>query len=329
MASVKQSSQSEQSIKLESSADSHVESVSHQDEKHIVQENCSGRCEDNLLDTDHEKSFVVNSSDLAQLSAVTAGDCAKSEELKLSAVTAGDCAKSEELKLSAVTAGDCAKSEELKLSAVTAGDCAKSEKLKLSAVTAGDCAKSEKLKLSAVTAGDCAKSEELKLSAVTADDCAKSEELKLSAVTAGDCAKSEELKLSAVTADDYAKSEELTPSLRDTKFHTKLEDNDAEDRLTDTVEVCDVSEEATNLCVVCQNAPVFYTLLQCRHACVCFTCIKLLEKCPMCRGFIDSYFRLDAAPDPVISDSVEEVVGPRVPWWEALNNRLNHLLGFE
>ena len=201
MASVKQSSQKEQSIKLESSADSHVESVSNQDEKHIVQENCSGRYEDNVLDTDHEKLFVFNSTDLAQSSAVTADDCAKSEELK--------------------------------------------------------------------------------------------------------------------------------PSLRDTKCHTKLEDSDAEDRLTDTDEVCDVLEEATNLCVVCQNAPVFYTLLQCRHACVCFTCIKLLDKCPMCRGFIDSYFRLDAGPDPVISDSVEGVVGPRVPWWEALNNRLNHLLGFE
>ena len=31
----------------------------------------------------------------------------------------------------------------------------------------------------------------------------------------------------------------------------------------------------------------------------------------------------------MISESVEGVVGPRVPWWEALNNRLNHLLGFE
>ena len=217
VASAKQSSQKEQSIKLESSADSHVESVSHQDEKHIVQENCSGRCEENVLDTDHEKSFGFNSLDLARSSAVTADDCAKSEELKLSAVTADDCAKSEELK----------------------------------------------------------------------------------------------------------------PSPRDTKCHTKLEDSDAEDRLADTVEVCDVLEEATNLCVVCQNAPVFYTVLQCRHACVCFTCIKLLDKCPMCRGFIDSYFRLDAVPDPVISDSEEGVVGPRVPWWEALNNRLNHLLGFE
>ena len=215
MASVKQSSQKEQSIKLESSAVSHVERVSNQDEKHIVQENCSGTCEDNVLDTDHEKSFGINSSDLAPTSAVSADDCANSEEL------------------------------------------------------------------------------------------------------------------TPVTADNGAKSEELKPSLKDTKCHTKLEDSDAEDRLTDTIQVCDVLEEATNLCVVCQNAPVFYTLLECRHACVCFTCIKLLDKCPMCRGFIDSYFRLDAAPDPVISDSVEGVVGPRVPWWEALNNRLNHLLGFE
>ena len=88
--------------------------------------------------------------------------------------------------------------------------------------------------------------------------------------------------------------------------------------------------EECNLCVVCQNAPVFYTLLLCRHACVCYSCIKLLDRCPMCRGFIDSYFRLGDAPDPEQRETSGDVSpGPRLSWWEALNNRFNHILGFD
>lgn len=96
------------------------------------------------------------------------------------------------------------------------------------------------------------------------------------------------------------------------------------------VENSDALKEEYNLCVVCQNAPIFYTLLSCRHACVCYLCIKLLDRCPMCRGFIDSYFRLKNVPDPVLPDnSSEECPEPRLPWWETLNIRLNHMLGFD
>ena len=88
--------------------------------------------------------------------------------------------------------------------------------------------------------------------------------------------------------------------------------------------------EPCNLCVVCQNAPVFYTLLLCRHACVCYSCIKLLDRCPMCRGLIDSYFRLDNALEPELRETSEDDnSGPRLPLWEALNNRFNRILGFE
>ena len=88
--------------------------------------------------------------------------------------------------------------------------------------------------------------------------------------------------------------------------------------------------EECNLCVVCQNALVFYTLLLCRHACVCYSCIKLLDRCPMCRGFIDSYFRLGDAPDPELRETSGDVSpGPRLSWWESLNNRFNHILGFD
>ena len=120
---------------------------------------------------------------------------------------------------------------------------------------------------------------------------------------------------------------------------TGADDCSSADELKETVEHSDVlkvehsnvlKDESNNLCVVCQNAPIFYTLLLCRHACVCFSCIKLLDRCPMCRGYIDSYFRLDGAPDPIVpEDNMEDGVHPRIHWWEALNNRLNRLLGFE
>ena len=99
--------------------------------------------------------------------------------------------------------------------------------------------------------------------------------------------------------------------------------------LKDTRRNSDVLKDESNLCVVCQNSPIFYTLLLCRHACVCHSCIKLLDRCPMCRGFIDSYFRLGDVPDPPLTENDGTGGAPRLPWWEALNNRLNHMLGFD
>lgn len=45
-------------------------------------------------------------------------------------------------------------------------------------------------------------------------------------------------------------------------------------------------------CCVCQANSIYYTLLPCRHACVCSLCITKLDQCPICRAYIDSYFRL-------------------------------------
>ncbi|GJQ76324.1 hypothetical protein Trydic_g2047 [Trypoxylus dichotomus] len=44
------------------------------------------------------------------------------------------------------------------------------------------------------------------------------------------------------------------------------------------------------LCVVCQYFPLSRALLPCRHTCICASCFDKLDRCPMCRGPIKSYF---------------------------------------
>ncbi|NXL62227.1 CGRF1 protein, partial [Chordeiles acutipennis] len=45
-------------------------------------------------------------------------------------------------------------------------------------------------------------------------------------------------------------------------------------------------------CVVCQNGPVNWVLLPCRHVCLCDGCIKYFQQCPMCRQFVQESFPL-------------------------------------
>lgn len=51
-------------------------------------------------------------------------------------------------------------------------------------------------------------------------------------------------------------------------------------------------KESSKDCVVCQNAPVNWVLLPCRHACLCDCCITYFKQCPMCREFISESFAL-------------------------------------
>ncbi|XP_026745347.1 cell growth regulator with RING finger domain protein 1-like [Trichoplusia ni] len=44
------------------------------------------------------------------------------------------------------------------------------------------------------------------------------------------------------------------------------------------------------LCCVCAAAPLSRALLPCRHACLCQHCLPKLDKCPICRSVITSYF---------------------------------------
>ncbi|XP_053613441.1 cell growth regulator with RING finger domain protein 1-like [Plodia interpunctella] len=44
------------------------------------------------------------------------------------------------------------------------------------------------------------------------------------------------------------------------------------------------------LCCVCAARPLSRALLPCRHACLCAGCLYKLDKCPICRSPITSYF---------------------------------------
>lgn len=83
-------------------------------------------------------------------------------------------------------------------------------------------------------------------------------------------------------------------------------------------------------CCVCQSSEIFYTLLPCRHACVCSTCIKHLDKCPICRSSIEAYFRLhNRLSEQELRENMEQTAaGPRLNRWQAFNQRLNDWLGF-
>jgi hypothetical protein len=56
-------------------------------------------------------------------------------------------------------------------------------------------------------------------------------------------------------------------------------------------------------CVVCQEHKISRVILPCRHAASCYSCFNRLEHCPMCRGFIQSYFLIAREPQSNNSQS--------------------------
>ncbi|XP_071163844.1 cell growth regulator with RING finger domain protein 1-like [Mytilus edulis] len=90
-------------------------------------------------------------------------------------------------------------------------------------------------------------------------------------------------------------------------------------------------------CVVCQTKDVTIAILPCRHACVCDTCLQQLDKCPMCRGYIVSYFRIGdedtfSSYDSSDRSSREGISPSRMNGenkWENFNRRINEFLGFQ
>ena len=56
------------------------------------------------------------------------------------------------------------------------------------------------------------------------------------------------------------------------------------------------SELVHAVCIVCRTLPVTRAFLPCRHACVCGLCFQQLSCCPMCRGIIQSYFKIQDEP---------------------------------
>ncbi|XP_052097661.1 cell growth regulator with RING finger domain protein 1-like [Mytilus californianus] len=90
-------------------------------------------------------------------------------------------------------------------------------------------------------------------------------------------------------------------------------------------------------CVVCQTNDVTIAILPCRHACVCDTCLQQLDKCPMCRGYIVSYFRIGDEENFSSQDSSHRLSREGISHsrldgesrWEYFNRRMNELLGFQ
>ena len=111
------------------------------------------------------------------------------------------------------------------------------------------------------------------------------------------------------------------------------EKDSAEMKITRTCNGNEATEELPTECVVCQNNAVTIAILPCRHTCVCDNCLEQLDKCPMCRGYIFSYFRISRRNSSQHSSrrSSSEVLAETTheSRWESMNRRLNELLGFQ
>lgn len=88
------------------------------------------------------------------------------------------------------------------------------------------------------------------------------------------------------------------------------------------------------LCVVCQYFPLSRALLPCRHTCICASCFGKLDRCPMCRSPIKSYFCIrgeDYMPaDKDINPCKHQRPHNNGPshWLHDWNDRLTDFLGF-
>lgn len=59
-------------------------------------------------------------------------------------------------------------------------------------------------------------------------------------------------------------------------------------------------------CVVCQNAAINRVMLPCRHACVCDSCVRHFQHCPICRAFVMESFVLSNQPSHDEEDNLTE-----------------------
>jgi hypothetical protein len=52
-------------------------------------------------------------------------------------------------------------------------------------------------------------------------------------------------------------------------------------------------------CVICLDGPRDTAVLPCRHLCVCSTCARALDRCPLCRGGVSATMQMEGlAPPP-------------------------------
>lgn len=103
----------------------------------------------------------------------------------------------------------------------------------------------------------------------------------------------------------YVRTPFLQPHLLKTLFVTNTDDHVASGDVDR--QAAPQHNEASTLCVVCQNAQVDRVLLPCRHCCVCAVCFPRLSRCPMCRSHINAYFELKSHAQNVPEDLTAEV----------------------
>ncbi|GBP24431.1 Cell growth regulator with RING finger domain protein 1 [Eumeta japonica] len=72
-----------------------------------------------------------------------------------------------------------------------------------------------------------------------------------------------------------------------------------EDEENDEAAGTDEYGEPAALCCVCTARPLSRALLPCRHACLCSACLPKLDKCPICRCIIHSYFSIRNEEEPL------------------------------
>lgn len=87
------------------------------------------------------------------------------------------------------------------------------------------------------------------------------------------------------------------------------------------------------LCVVCQYFPLSRALLPCRHTCICASCFGKLDRCPMCRSPIKSYFCIRGEeympPEKEINPCKQrQPTHGSSHWLHDWNDRLTDFLGF-
>ncbi|KAK2567488.1 hypothetical protein P5673_008311 [Acropora cervicornis] len=112
-------------------------------------------------------------------------------------------------------------------------------------------------------------------------------------------------KLFVVESDDL---EDVDSSTQHSQTSSTLVGSSAASLENKTVSASP-SELVHAVCIVCRTLPVTRAFLPCRHACVCGLCFQQLSCCPMCRGVIQSYFKIQDEPfaDTDESDASSEL----------------------
>nr|CAD7200686.1 unnamed protein product [Timema douglasi] len=99
---------------------------------------------------------------------------------------------------------------------------------------------------------------------------------------------------------------------------------------SNTAAVPQLSQEE-QLCVVCQYFPLSRALLPCRHTCICASCFIKVDRCPMCRSPIRSYFCVrgeEYMPGEPAGTSNKKPT-PLMQWLLDWNDHLTDFLGFQ